>query len=238
MPTPVIADPDAIPRTNPPPLTIQEALNTVATYTSYSITQDSQLVVVGPNNPVTEDQSKVWLRTSPCGIPLGWYRWNTCALAWYPVITGLPGEIRMFCGDPTLYFDTTGLGITTAEWTGWALCNGSNGTPNMLDKFICSGQAVSGQFLAYFDNLNNGVTSGGNASLTIQLYNIPVLTSFCPFHDGFQIGSPQQYAYPQGGGADNYTYSIAAVGTGPQTPVSLLPPFIAQGYVMWRKGPC
>lgn len=43
--------------------------------------------------------------------------------------TGLPiGAIMMYGGDITL--------IGTGEWVNWHLCNGLDGTPNLLDKFI------------------------------------------------------------------------------------------------------
>lgn len=33
---------------------------------------------------------------------------------------------------------TGGLGDTGTDWEGWAICNGSNGTPNLTDKFVRS----------------------------------------------------------------------------------------------------
>lgn len=229
--TAVEAIPDNLDPTLPNPVTVQDAINQVADNTTYQINGDSAVVVVGPNNPTVEDQGKVWLRTSPCGAPLAWFRWNVKSKMWRRVIQGLPGEIRIFCGDPSLYFDNTGLGIPTAEWDRWALANGGNGTVGLQDKFIACGQPSGGAWVVNFDSKNTGVSTGGNAYLTIEIYNIPVLTAFLPFNGGFSSGS--NFTYPSGGGANDQTYTMAAIGTGPQLPVLILPPFVAEGYVQY-----
>jgi len=38
-------------------------------------------------------------------------------------------------GDIANYFDATGLGNGSGPYDGWAICNGSNGTPNLDGKF-------------------------------------------------------------------------------------------------------
>lgn len=38
--------------------------------------------------------------------------------------------------DIATYFDTTGLGIENSAWEDWAVCNGSNGTPDLEAKFL------------------------------------------------------------------------------------------------------
>jgi microcystin-dependent protein len=64
------------------------------------------------------------------------------------------GVIVMYSGPWN--FDATGLG--TGPLTGWALCNGNNGTPNLTDKFVM-GVTTSG---------NLGITGGSNT------YNLTV----------------------------------------------------------------
>lgn len=44
-------------------------------------------------------------------------------------------EIKIFSGDINSYFDTSGIG-KYGGWLGYALCNGSNGTPNLFDEFV------------------------------------------------------------------------------------------------------
>jgi hypothetical protein len=50
-----------------------------------------------------------------------------------------PGSIIMYSGP--WYFDSTGLGV--GPLTGWALCNGNNGTPDLSDRFVMGTTASS-----------------------------------------------------------------------------------------------
>jgi hypothetical protein len=52
-------------------------------------------------------------------------------------------------------------GQTTAIPTGWALCDGSNGTPNLIDKFIMGASS------------SNETTTGGSNSRTLSTANLP-----------------------------------------------------------------
>jgi len=52
-------------------------------------------------------------------------------------------------------------GQTSAIPTGWALCDGTNGTPNLVDKFIMGASA------------SNETTTGGANSRTLSTANIP-----------------------------------------------------------------
>jgi len=42
------------------------------------------------------------------------------------------------------YFDTTGLGMSSGPYAGWALCNGKNGTPDLGNRFVRVNNGVSG----------------------------------------------------------------------------------------------
>ncbi len=68
------------------------------------------------------------------------------------------GGIIMYSG--AWNFNATGLG--TGELTGWALCNGNNGTPNLSDKFVM-GTTTSG-------TINQ---TGGNNNMTLTISNLP-----------------------------------------------------------------
>lgn len=46
------------------------------------------------------------------------------------------GSIVAWYGTPTGLFDATGKGIDGTIMSGWAIANGNNGTPNLVDKFI------------------------------------------------------------------------------------------------------
>ena len=50
-----------------------------------------------------------------------------------------PNEVRTFSltsAQVTANFTATGLGLTAGPYDGWAVCNGSNGTPDLRDRFI------------------------------------------------------------------------------------------------------
>ncbi len=46
------------------------------------------------------------------------------------------GGIIMYSGSITGLFDASGLGISGTKMEGWAICNGNNGTPNLISKFV------------------------------------------------------------------------------------------------------
>lgn len=64
--------------------------------------------------------------------------------------SAIKGEIRMFSG------------LESDIPSGWQICDGTNGTPNLIDKFI-KGSRVAGQ-------------EGGNSSFTLTSDNIPAHT--------------------------------------------------------------
>lgn len=50
---------------------------------------------------------------------------------------GQLGEVKMFSGVKSEYFDNSGVG-KTGGWLGFAICNGSNGTEDLQDEFVLS----------------------------------------------------------------------------------------------------
>lgn len=52
-------------------------------------------------------------------------------------------SFNLSSADLTTYF-TSGLGITGSPYANWAICNGSNGTPDLRDKFIRSTDGAAG----------------------------------------------------------------------------------------------
>jgi len=90
--------------------------------------------VVGAVTPSVDDQNKAWIRLDNAGRPLGTFLFY--AGSWRRQYNGKFNEITMFNGNPSLFFDSNGLGLTTSEWDGWHLCNGKDGVINLTDKFI------------------------------------------------------------------------------------------------------
>jgi hypothetical protein len=93
--------------------------------------------VISSTTPSVDDQDKVWIKLDGGGRPIGTFLFY--AGNWRRTFTGLASEVKVFSGDPTVYFDGTGKGILGNDWDGWALCNGQNGTTDLSDKFIIAG---------------------------------------------------------------------------------------------------
>jgi hypothetical protein len=138
-------------------------------------------VFVGSNPPSSSLTNKVWYKTDAAGRPLGvfmFYNGN-----WRKVYTGVAlGEIRMFSGPFSLYFDGTGRGLIGGDVDGWALCNGQNGTPNLEGFFPVGaqpGQAVGQATDQWFSNCegNGWRNSGGNRGLTISMNYLPAMVA-------------------------------------------------------------
>lgn len=128
--------------------------------------------------------------------------------------------------------------------TGWALCNGTNGTPNLMNRMVL------GSGLSY----NTGQT-GGNTSVTLtnslipshqhpaslsavfQSHNHKLPNGHYPFSYGWRTGGGDAgFWSPVGRGVNNssqnhgHGYQVGATGSG-QGFVTL-PPYHALAYIM------
>jgi hypothetical protein len=54
------------------------------------------------------------------------------------------GGIIPWSGSTAGKFDTTGKGISGTDWCGWAICNGQNGTPNMVGRVPMMATNIAG----------------------------------------------------------------------------------------------
>lgn len=114
--------------------------------------------VTGAATPSVDDQDKIWARQDTSGRPIGMFFFY--GGAWRRFYSGIPGQVTMYSGDPAVDFSgASGLGTIGGDWDGWALCNGSNGTPNLSDKFIVG---------AKMDDLGVGYPSGGPWKSTVS----------------------------------------------------------------------
>lgn len=118
------------------PGTFGETVGLLNTLLSGSIPSPFTPYVVSEETPAVDQQAYLWVKLNGAGQPLGLFKYY--GGNWRRVHNGVPGEVRMFKGDPTGKFDGTGKGILQTDWDGWALCNGSNGTTNLTDRFIIS----------------------------------------------------------------------------------------------------
>lgn len=104
---------------------------------------------------------------------------------------------------------------------GWALCDGSNGTPNLRDKFIVgSGTRANG-------------TTGGAETVTLNANNIPAHShAVSAFSDGRGDGTIGKF---RGSNSNEGTRPGSASVNNNQTtnaPFGILPPFYALAYIM------
>jgi microcystin-dependent protein len=105
--------------------------------------------------------------------------------------------------------------------TGWALCDGTNGTPNLLDRFIIG---AGGSYAVG--------TISGSSTQTLSVSNLPphshdatVLTAgyVASYNNDSEIMSVNR-------SNGTFTYSTATTGSG--TAFSILPPYYALAYIM------
>jgi hypothetical protein len=142
-----------------------------------------------------------------------------------------PGAIIMYSG--VWNFDATGLG--TGTLTGWALCNGNNGTPNLQDRFVMG--TVNSV------NLNS---TGGNNSYTLTAAQLPAHTHGIRaiFHGQDTEGSDNcvtsgveqrvffgdDNIWPNCGNPSRVTYPTDA--TGNSDPIDNRPAYIQLAFIM------
>jgi hypothetical protein len=229
MSIPIRAQPLQFPKSLSAPSTFQSLLETVAQYTLYQFDQDYVLLVKGPNTPQAQDQNKVWVKTDSVGRPLGLFvMYNG---RWRQVQTGNPAQITMYAGDWGTYFDASGLGYATLPWDGWAIANGNNGTINLTNKFVVPGYRCDGWYLWVTNVDGYDAYTGGRSSFQIQLANLPAMSVTLNVNDGFKGGNMVGVTGPSDMAEGIWTYPLT--GTGAQSPISLIPPYIALGFTQF-----
>lgn len=228
------AQPLQYPSVDSAPSNFQALIEAIAQYTLYQFDPDYILVIKGPNTPQAIDQNKVWLKTDAVGRPLGMfimYNGN-----WRQVATGNPGQVAMFAGAWSTYFDATGLGLEGLPWDGWAIANGNNGTLNLSNRFVIPGYRCDGWGLWVTNVDGYDAYTGGKPNYAIALENLPYLTVTLNIRDGFAYngGAFAVTGYgpnPQGGATGVWLYPVD--NTGSNWPISLIPPYIALGFAQF-----
>jgi hypothetical protein len=198
--------------------------------------------IIGSTTPTVQDQDKLWFRLDNSGRPLGLFYYYSGS--WRRQNTGLAGEVRMFQGNPSSYFDGTGKGILGTEWDGWALCNGNNGTSNLTDRFIVTAHMDgSGGISMYSSGWQTGVTgsatkTGGQKNVTLIKAQIPLDPSDAVLLDKFtadgnaRSNSGLLLGHHSGTHDPDGSEAIIPADSGNTTPdpVWILPPYIAFGF--------
>ncbi len=205
--------------------------------------------VISSTTPVVNDQDKIWAKIDANGRPTGLYLFYNGY--WRKFFTGKVGQISMFNGNPTTYFDTTGLGWTpqsgnNTEWDGWAICNGQNGTPNLSNQFIVGAQMDNVNISGYAGHWQTNITgsalqTGGNASYIVKNTDLPNMTVQIvgrAYSAGAGTGINHTIVSQDWAGGDRIDSVVQATfGSSPplipQTSFSTVPPFYAMAFAMW-----
>ncbi len=221
------------------PATFTDAVALLQALISGEVTTSFTPYVLGSSTPAVEDQNKVWIRLDAVGRPLGTFVFY--AGNWRRQYSGKAKEMTFFNGDPAIYFDGTGLGLITAEWDGWALCNGMNGTVDLSDRFLIGGHMDNVGTVGYSSGwrtlASGGVTSVAGASThTIVAQNLPELALTIDGNEYKPGGSPHvdarviidllyDNAAPHTADVAHYGFDSSIPQT--QTAVPTLPPYYA-----------
>lgn len=111
---------------------------------------------------------------------------------------------------------------------GWALCDGNNGTPDLVDRFIKGGTS-------------NGAT-GGSSQVTLDVSNLPPHTHSCSSEEhshqvsiGDVAGTGSYSASGSASGSistnsDSHSHTIGSTGSG--VPINIEPPYYTLMYIM------
>ena len=98
----------------------------------------------------------------------------TISNAFVPVRTVIAWHPLNVTSDVLSMFDNTGLGLTSEQFAGWAICNGSNNTPDLRGRFIVG---------------------------TLNSLQIPASVSLSPEVDPINNGNPNYLLNDKGGEA-------------------------------------
>ena len=103
---------------------------------------------------------------------------------------------------------------------GWYLCDGTNGTPDLRDRFVIGAGSTYAP----------GAT-GGNAQIALTKEQLPAHTHT------YSKASGSAYNYGMSGGANSVIKSVSSTSTdsgsaGSGSPVDILPPYYALCYIM------
>jgi microcystin-dependent protein len=112
--------------------------------------------------------------------------------------------------------------------TGWALCNGANGTPNLMDKFVIGAGSTY-----------SVASTGGSTTQTLTINNLPPhrhqfqqkFGTNSADGSGLTVPDSTQTQYTAGGIYDASNNLVTAEGATP-TAFGILPPYYSLAYIM------
>lgn len=141
------------------------------------------------------------------------------------------GGIIMYTGVFANLFDGSGRGKPGTQVEGWAICDGRNGSPNLIDRFIVG----TGRGSIYGETTG---TTGGEAMVTLKVDQMPK-HQHAGFGEGFEDTWPLGTSKNDGknnwgssGGRDHDNYYYNTTNAGGNEPHENRPPYYALFYIM------
>jgi len=204
--------------------------------------------VISSTTPAVGDQDKLWAKVDGNGRPLEiriYYNGT-----WRRFYTGKNSETAMFTGNPSTFFDGTGLGLPGLDWDGWALANGQNGTTDKSNLFLI-GAAMNNTGITGWSgsqwqtNVTGAAANTGGASQyaikNTDLPNMTVTVTGRAYQPSGNTGIFRTIVTADWAGPDRVdSTNIASFGSNPngspsvpQTSIPTLPPFYTLAYVDW-----
>jgi len=186
-------------------------------------------IYVGSAQPSSSLTNKVWFVVDGNGRPLGVKLFYNGS--WRPMYSGAIGDIKMFAGGTSGQFDGTGRGVVGSWHDGWAICNGLNGTQNLLNRFVVGGNWDGSWWATTVEG--SSTYSGGAGTLYIQPANLPPLYAEVAVHSN---GGGSASGSILGGGTDPIQdYTVVGVNRAPLQglPLTNCPPYVSLGFLQF-----
>lgn len=243
---PITVTTQSVPGSYIPPDDMQGLLEAVPNFTKYELNDNGETISINSSGGADFNGLWIWMIPNQAPRVMTGYR-----NSWWPLYTGLPGEIRMLVAPPAGHFDSSGRGLQYAGWDGWCLCNGQNGTVTLENLFIVPGYRFDGA--GWVTNVD-GADAYGNAKkpfIQLSLSNFPGasgneplgLTFYVKYNDFLkwnkygsgELSTVTAPGSPQTKTANYYTwvYPIDQSAYMLRWPISTIPPYIALGYVQF-----
>jgi len=187
----------ALPDPNASPLSVTQLVQLLNVLISSEIQGAYAPYVLQSGTPDVRDQDKVWIEQDTQGRPVNiktyWHG------RWRRVYNGMLGEIRIYSGDPSIDFDSNGLGIVSGNYDGWHLCNGQDGVEDMSDRFVIGAHMNNNQLAGYQGGqwVTTEVNSGGEHSGGARDITLNAENTFQPAQPPVVVG---KYLFPGGTG--------------------------------------
>lgn len=237
------------PEVQPP--TFADAVAELNILAQVTIEGSATTYVVSQAEPGVDDRDKLWIKiAAPDDHLVGeFYFWQGF---WRKTNTPRPYSIHMFSGDPAVYFDVDGKGIRGAEYDGFVLCDGRNGSIDLSDKFIVAAHmnntAVVGYDAAsgWRSTIAGGIdVSGGETSITLDAGN-----TFQAATPGLAVGTWKADGNTPNAGSGLLgvqhpeipgdvvtilpaTDEVSIDSTPPIDAIPIIPPFYSLAFVAW-----